>query len=147
MEQYSYYLDITFLETESAEDFYNETSNLIEWLSEYYDDAKIDLPNFFKRDFKRNTLIKETLEEIEFWETNELPVIELDSNFTIKLYTETFAIFLSEIAENYGIEEIDLQELISGEDKEMEIPFDDDEYTISNEEFYEDNSFNDLNEY
>jgi len=147
MEQYSYYLDIRFSDVEKAEHFYSETSNLIEWLSEYYDDTKIDFPNFYSKGFKRNFLIRELSEEIDFWENNELPIVELDSNFTIKLYTETFAIFLSEVAERYGIDEIDLEELISGEDKEMEIPFDDDEYSVSNEEFYEDNSFNDLNEY
>jgi len=147
MEQYSYYLDISFSDTENAEKFYIETSNLIEWLSEYYDDSKVDFPNFYNKGIKRSTLIKEILEEIEIWEDNDLPVVELESSFTIKSYTEAFAIFLSEIAENYGIEDIELQELISDEDKDMEISFDDDEYIGPSEEFYEDDSFSELNEY
>jgi len=147
MEQYAYSLDIKFSNPEDAEKFYQETSNLIEWLFEYYDDNKIDLPNFYNKNFKKLSLIREILEEIEYWENHELPTVELDDTLVVKSYTETFVIFLSEIAEGYEIEEIDIQELISDEDKDMEIPFDDDEYTVSNEDFYEDNSFNELNDY
>jgi len=147
MERYAYNLDIRFLNPEDAEEFYRETSNLIEWLSEYYDDSKMDLPNFYNQNFNKNSLVRELLEEIEFWENNELPTIEFDDTIIINSYTESFVIFLSEIAEKYPIEEIEIQELISDEDKDMEIPFDDDEYSVSNEDFYEDSSFNELNDY
>jgi hypothetical protein len=152
MEQYAYYLDIKFSNIENAVEFYEETSNLIEWLSEYYDDSKVDLPNFYNQNLEKENLIKEILEEIELWENNDLPVVQLNDNLTVKTYTEAFAIFLSEIAEKYGIEEIDLQELISDDDTNMESAFDDseddeDEYSTSNEEFYDDNSFNELNDY
>lgn len=147
MERYAYNLDIKFLNPEDAEEFYQETSNLIEWLAEYYDDNKIVLPSFYEQSFNRNSLIRELLEEIEFWEDNELPTVELDDTVSINSYTESFVIFLSEISEKYIISEIEIQELITDEDKDMEIPLDDDEYSISNEDFYEDNSFNELNEY
>ncbi len=147
MERYAYNLDIKFLNPEDAEEFYQETSNLIEWLYEYYDDDKIILPNFYNQNFNKNSLIRELLEEIEFWENNELPTVELDDTVSINSYTESFVIFLSEISEKYIIDEIEIQELITDEDKDMEISFNDDEYTVSNEDFYEDNSFNELNEY
>jgi len=148
MVQYSYSLDIKFSNLEDAEFFYAETSNLIEWLSEYYDDSKVELPAFFNKEFNREELIGELLEEIEFWVDNDLPTVEFEDSVIIRTYTESFATFLSQIAEEFDLDEIELEEIISEEDGDMEMIFDDgDDYPSQNEDFYDDSSFSEFNDY
>jgi len=145
VESYAYRVDIRFTNGEELLFFYDELLVLIDWLAENYG-LSTEVPDFFGLDFPFQDYLAELGEEIDNWNSKELPTVEEDDSLIIEAYTDYFVSMISELAENYDIESIEVDELISEEDLATEIVFEEDEYESSDTIGLE-SSFDDIEEF
>ncbi len=145
VESYAYHMEIKFSDVDNALFFYTETLAFIDWLSENHGISS-DVPDFFNLGIPFSKYLSELTEEVDHWSTKELPLVEEDEIIIVEAYTDYFISLLSEIAEEYEIESIDIDELISEEDLATEIVFEEDEYESSDNIGLE-SSFDDVEEF
>ncbi len=149
--RYQYSVDIRFGSSDVADFFYEESISFVEWLSENYG-IETTAPTFYNMEISFENFTSEIEEELEVWQDDGLPILDYNEAMNLvsfKIYTEAFGTFISEIAEDFNPESIDIQEIMSEDEEDDDyMNFGDDEYiadeTPSN---FEDDSYDDFDDY